>query len=64
MMGADDEAANRDEFGLSRPEDKRMFLLMAFALEDDPFAAAPEDFNRHMDENHQTNNEKQPHFRG
>jgi hypothetical protein len=41
-----------------------MVLLMAFALEDDPFAAAPEDFNRHMDENHQTNNEKQPHFRG
>ena len=58
-----DEAADRDEFGLSRAENAGIFLLMAFALENEPFAAAPDDFNRHVDENHQADNEKNPHFR-
>jgi hypothetical protein len=37
---------------------------MAFALEDEPFAGEPNKFNRHLHDNDQTDNEKQPHFRG
>jgi hypothetical protein len=41
-----------------------MFLLTAFALENEPFAAVPDNSDRHMHENDQGDNEKQAHLHG